>query len=74
MLAYVVVRVIAPGPFFQFADGRLFARVRLVEAIQSALSSVGINATSYFGHGFRIGAATIGLGQLCQHKYEHYRS
>ena len=66
--------MIASGPFFQFADGRLFAKVRFVEAIQSALSSVGINATSYSGHSFRIGAATIGLGQLCQHKYEHYTS
>ena len=58
VLAYMGVRAIAPGPFCQFADGMLFTRGRFVEAIQSALFSVGITATSYSGNSFSYGATT----------------
>ena len=58
ILAYSVLRGSAPGPFFQFADGRALTRARFVEAIRQALAAAGVDAQKYSGHSFRIGAAT----------------
>ena len=58
MLSYVQCRGLNPGPLFHFADGRPLSREAFVREIRSALEQVGINATSYSGHSFRIGAAT----------------
>ena len=58
ILAYMVIRQSAPGPFFVFADGRYLTRVRFVAALRSALRSAGFHECGYAGHSFRIGAAT----------------
>ena len=58
ILAYMVSRGVQPGPFFIFADGRPLTRERFVMAVRSALQSQGLEASSYAGHSFRIGAAT----------------
>ena len=58
LLAYMVQRGSLPGPFFQFADGRVLTRVRLVSALHVALQEAGIDDSRFSGHSFRIGAAT----------------
>ena len=58
ILAYLVIRWSDPGPFFRFKDGRGLTRARFVEAVRRALVAAGIEAQSYSGHSFRIGAAT----------------
>ena len=58
MLAYLAVRTSKPGFLFQFADGRLLTKLRLVDELRKVLTAVGFNAKDYAGHSFRIGAAT----------------
>ena len=52
VLAYIV------AVFFHFADGRLLTRARFIAAVRAALTEQGVDARSYSGHSFRIGAAT----------------
>ena len=58
LLGYLVERTLRPGPFFVFANGRPLQNNALVQHMQQALSSAGIDAGKYTGHSFRIGAAT----------------
>lgn len=55
---YLALRGAGPGPLFIFNDGKGLTRERFVLAVKAALSSGGIDASSYAGHSFRIGAAT----------------
>ena len=63
ILAYMVVRGPAPGPFFRFADGRYLTRARFVAAVRAALREASIDDSKYSGHSFRIGAATTAAQQ-----------
>jgi hypothetical protein len=56
--AYLVVRGRGRGPFFNFTSGAPLSRERLVQCLREALAKVGIDASKYAGHSFRIGAAT----------------
>lgn len=58
MLAYLAIRTSKPGFLFQFADGRLLTKPRLVDELRKVLTAAGFNAKDYSGHSFRIGAAT----------------
>ena len=58
MAAYLVKRGQRPGPLFQFQDGRFLTRQRMVDYVQKALHTAKVEASSYNGHSFRIGAAT----------------
>ena len=58
MLAYLAVRTDKPGFLFQFTDGRLLTKPRLVEEVRKALTAAGFIAKDYAGHSFRIGATT----------------
>ena len=58
ILGYLVERSLQPGPLFVFADGRPLRKDALVQHMQQALSSAGIDVSKYIGHSFRIGAAT----------------
>ncbi len=58
MLAYLLVRGSHAGPLFAYCDGRPLTRQRFVAAVRQALESAGVQAASYAGHSFRIGAAT----------------
>ena len=58
MVSYLRRRGTAAGPLFQFEDGRLLTRVRLVEWLRSGLKKAGIDDSKYCSHSFRIGAAT----------------
>ena len=58
ILSYLVERTLLPGPLFVFANGRPLRKDALVQHMQQALSSAGIDAGKYIGHSFRIGAAT----------------
>ena len=57
-LAYMVQRSTRPGPLFLFKNGQALTRARFVSALRSALREAGVDADSYSGHSFRIGAAT----------------
>ena len=46
------------GCFFRFQDGRHLTKDRFVSAVTRALTEAGVDASSYSGHSFRIGAAT----------------
>ena len=58
LLAYMAFRGTRSGPLFIFSDGCLLSRVRLVQEVQRALSSAGIDCSGFTGHSFRIGATT----------------
>ena len=58
MVSYLQKRGTAAGPLFQFEDGRLLTRERLVEALRAGLKEAGIDDSKYCSHSFRIGAAT----------------
>ena len=58
VLAYLVIRSPAPGPFFVFEDGGVQSRQQLVTELSAALQEVGFDPSPYKGHCFRIGAAT----------------
>ena len=56
--AYLVVRGHTPGPFFHFNSGSPLSRELFVKHVRRALNAQGVDASSYSGHSFRIGAAT----------------
>lgn len=58
ILCYIALRGLSPGPLFLFQNGQFLTRAALVREIRQALQSVGIEASAYSGHSFRIGAAT----------------
>ncbi len=58
VLSYLVQRREREGPLFFFTDGRYLTRARFVAALRSALQGAGVDAQHYFGHSFRIRAAT----------------
>ncbi len=59
VLGYLAIRPEVPGPLFIYEDGTPLSRSRLVQAVRSALASIGtIDLARYTGHSFRIGAAT----------------
>ena len=58
ILNYLSIRTSSPGPLFLFRDGTTLSRATLVAHLRTALAQVGIDASQYSGHSFRIGAAT----------------
>lgn len=58
ILSYLAVRPRTPGPLFLFEDGKFLTRDRLIRNLRDTLLQVGVNATHFAGHSFRIGAAT----------------
>jgi len=58
ILHYLALRGTGPGPLFKFRDGKGLTWERFISAMKAALSSGGVNTSSYTGHSFRIGAAT----------------
>ena len=59
VLAYMVQRTDRLGPLFLFKDKSFLTRAHFVTALWSALRESGIDADSYAGHSFWIGAATM---------------
>ena len=58
ILAYLAVRPSVPGPLFIYEDGSYLSRSKLIQSLNHALPSAGIDPSFYKGHSFRIGAAT----------------
>ncbi len=58
MANYLLVRGKEQGPLFLFADSRYLTRQRFVAAVRDALGKTGVECSRYYGHSFRIGAAT----------------
>jgi len=48
----------APGPFFQLSNGEPLTRELLAKHLRGVLQKVGVDASKFAGHSFRIGAAT----------------
>ena len=63
VLSYMVIRGPAPGPFFQFEDGKYLTRGYFVAAVRASLKQSSIDDSKYSGHSFRIGAATTAAHQ-----------
>ncbi len=58
ILVYIAVKGTRSGPLFIFSDCCSLSLVRLVQEVQRALSSAGIDCFGFTGHSFLIGAAT----------------
>ena len=56
--AYANRRGATAGPFFRCVDGSPLTKARFVDGVRRALTLAGIPSVGYFGHSFRIGAAT----------------
>ena len=59
MLSYLAIRPPTQGPLFLFKDSSTLSRPKIVQSLCQVLSSVGVDCSSYSGHSFRIGAATM---------------
>lgn len=58
VLLYLVVRGAAPGPLFLSENLKPLTRVEFNSAVSSLLRELGLQASQYNTHSFRIGAAT----------------
>ena len=58
VICYLAVRPAGRGSLFMYSNGTPLLRQGLVSEVRQALSSVGIDASSYAGHSFHVGAAT----------------
>ena len=58
VLAYLALRGTTPGPLFQPENGVPLTKTRFILKFREALTQIGIDATKYVGHSFRIGVAT----------------
>ena len=58
ILHYLALRGAGPAPLFKFSHGKGLTREHFVSAVRVALNAGGVDASSYAGHNFRIGAAT----------------
>lgn len=58
VLAYLAIRGTTPGPLFQLENGIPLTKTRFILKFREALTQIGIDASKYAGHSFRIGAAT----------------
>jgi len=58
ILANVQARGVAPGPLFKWENGSPLAKARFLEGVRNALARAGVSSEGYYGHSFRIGAAT----------------
>ena len=54
-----VIRGATPGPLFQLENGVPLMKTRFIVKFREALTQIGIDASKYASHSFRIGAATI---------------
>ena len=59
LLHYLAVRPKGDGPLFIHSDGSALSRDQFVRMVKRALHEANIDATSYSGHSFRIGAASM---------------
>lgn len=58
MVAYLEARGTRPGPFFVDTSGVVVKKPWFIARFRELLSAVGVPASDYAGHSFRIGAAT----------------
>ena len=52
------------GPLVCHFNGKLMSRYQLVSVLNKALEVLGIDASSYKSHSFRIGAASLTAAQI----------
>ena len=58
LLAYMAITPVTRGPLFIFRDGSALTSQKLVLHLRQAISQLGMKATGYSGHSFRIGATS----------------
>ena len=63
VLAYLAKRGASQGPLFTTSEGLPLTKSRFVLQFREALTQIGIDASKYTGHSFRIGAATTAAEQ-----------
>ena len=57
-ITYLALRVPGQGPLFYFQDSHPWMCQRLVAAVRTSLTEIGLKPNQYLGHSFCIGAAT----------------
>ena len=55
---YLRIRGSSAGPFFVARDGRTLTKAVFVDRFRAILREIGVQASLFAGHSFRIGAAT----------------
>ena len=58
MLPILVARGALPGPLFQLQDRTPLTKDYFIHKFRAVLTNIGLEASQYAGHSFRIGAAT----------------
>ena len=58
VLMYIVTRGFRDRPLFINLDGTPLTQQQLIGSLRNVLTNAGIDCTQYYGHSFRIGAAT----------------
>ena len=56
VLNYIAQRGDQPRPFFHFSDHTPLTKAHFITKVQEALTSAGVDCSSYSGHSFRIGS------------------
>ncbi len=83
-LAYMAARGSAPGPLFNFHDGKFLTRDNFVKAVRAAQSAAGVDAAQFSNwsgdDGIRPGSTGRAhqddgwMGKLCMHIYIYIRT
>ena len=63
MKTYLAVRTKSPGPLFMFPGGIPVSKSFFGDQLKKSLAWAGLSKSSYKGHSFRIGAATVAAMQ-----------
>ena len=58
LLTYLAAKGALPGPLFQLQDRTPLTKDYFIQKFRAALTNIGLEASQYAGHSFRIGAAT----------------
>ena len=67
LLNYLAIRLAAEGPLFVHSNGAPLLKRQFVAGVRKALSSSGLDSSTYSGHSFRIGAATSAAAGIPDH-------
>ena len=66
VLSYMALRGPGLGPLFRFKNGKPLTRSSFVAKLRETLEVAGVDCSGYFGHSFRIGAATTAASKGIQ--------
>ena len=58
LLTYLAIRGASPAPLFQLQDRTPLTKDYFIQKFRAALTDIGLEASQYTGHSFKIGTAT----------------